>query len=72
VTALFFALSLLTAVEVRYWLQALPVLALFSGVYLSRASERGPLGKTAAIAAVAYTAFEGLSTLYQSVLFRYH
>jgi hypothetical protein len=72
VTALFFALSLLTAVEVRYWLQALPVLALFSGVYLSRASERGPVGKTAAIAAIAYIAFDGLSTLYQSVLFRYH
>jgi hypothetical protein len=71
-TVFFFGLERLTPIEIRYWLQALPLLALFSGVYLSRAASRGVLGKAAALGAMTYIAFVGLETLYQSILFRYH
>ena len=39
VTLLFFGIDLFSALEIRYLLQALPILALFSGVYLSKALE---------------------------------
>ncbi len=72
VTLLFFTLDLATGLEIRYWLQALPLLALFSGAYLSRAYDRSALGKGAAVAAVAYIAFVGLRTLFECMVYRYH
>ena len=45
VTLLFFGIDLFSALEIRYLLQALPILALFSGVYLSKALDRGPLSR---------------------------
>jgi hypothetical protein len=72
VTALFLGADLLTPVEIRYWLQALPLLALLSGAYLSRAWDRGVLGKAAAAAAFLYMSAVGLQTLYQTLVFRYH
>lgn len=71
-TLLFFAIDLLTGLEIRYWLQGLPLLALFSGAYLSRALSRGALGKSAAVGALAYIGFVGVRTLYQSMVYRYH
>jgi hypothetical protein len=72
VTALFLGADLLTPVEIRYWLQALPLLALLSGAYLSRAWDRGVLGKTASAAAFLYMAALGLQALYETMVFRYH
>jgi hypothetical protein len=72
VTVVFFGLELVTPIEIRYWLQALPLLALFSGAYLSRAFERSLAGKTAAIGAMLYIGLTGLRTLYDAILFRYH
>jgi hypothetical protein len=72
VTVLFFALDIATPLEIRYWLQALPILALCSGSYLSRALERGWRGRTAAFAALVYVGFVGLRTLHEIVFFRYH
>ncbi len=72
VTLFFFALDLSTGFEIRYWLQALPLLALFSGVYLSRAYERSAVGKAAAVAAVAYIGFVGLRTVFDCMVYRYH
>jgi hypothetical protein len=71
-TLLFLALDLLTALEIRYWLQALPLLALSSGLYLSKAYDRGRIGKLAALAAFVYTSLVGLGTLYESMVARYH
>jgi hypothetical protein len=71
-TLFFLAVDLWTGVEIRYWLQALPLLALFSGAYLSRALSRSVLGKLAAVAAVTYIAFVGLRTLLECMVVRYH
>ncbi|MGH9336825.1 MAG: hypothetical protein ACRD21_24050, partial [Vicinamibacteria bacterium] len=72
VTHLFFGIDLFTAVEIRYWLQALPLLALFAGAYLSRAFDRGVVGKTAALVVLAYIGVVGLRILYESMVLRYH
>jgi hypothetical protein len=72
VTLFFFAVDLATGLEIRYWLQALPLLALFSGAYLSRAFDRSALGKAAAVAAVAYIGFVGIRTIFESMVYRYH
>jgi hypothetical protein len=71
-TALFLGADLLTPLEIRYWLQALPLLALLAGAYLSRAWDRGVLGKTAATAAFLYLTATGLWTLYRTMVFSYH
>jgi hypothetical protein len=72
VTVLFAVIDTLSAIEIRYVLQALPVLALFAGAYLSRALERGWRGKTAAIAAIVYIGVLGFRTIYEVLLTRYH
>jgi hypothetical protein len=72
VTVVFFGLDVFTPLEIRYWLQALPLLALCAGAYLSRAFERGLAGRIAAVAAVLYVGATGLRTLYDVMLFRYH
>jgi hypothetical protein len=71
-TLLFLALDLWMGIEIRYWLQALPLLALFSGTYLSRAFDRSVLGKIAAVGAVGYISFVGLRTLLEAMVLRYH
>jgi hypothetical protein len=71
-TLLFFLLDLASNLEIRYWLQALPLLALFSGAYLSRAFDRSALGKAVAVAAVAYISFGGLRALFEGMVYRYH
>jgi hypothetical protein len=71
-TLFFFALDLWTGLEIRYWLQALPLLALFSGAYLSRAFSRSRSGRAAAIAALAYMGFVGMRTLFECMVYRYH
>ncbi len=71
-TFLFFFVDLLSALEVRYALQVLSLLALLAGVYLSSAWERGGVGRLAAWAATAYLALAGLWNLYECLLFRYH
>ncbi|HEY7819269.1 MAG TPA: hypothetical protein VIG29_13675, partial [Vicinamibacteria bacterium] len=72
VTIFFFAVDLATGLEIRYWLQALPLLALFSGTYLSRAYDRSALGKAASIAAIAYIGLVGLRTIFDCMVYRYH
>ena len=72
VTAVFFVAELVSPVEIRYWLQALPLLALGSGLYLSRALGRGGMGRLAAIAAILYIAAIGLGELQEIALVRYH
>ena len=62
----------LRAIEIRYWLQALPLLALFSGLYLSRAFHRALLGKVAASGALAYIGWVGARTLLDVMIYRYH
>ncbi len=71
-TLFFFALDLWTGLEIRYWLQGLPLLALFSGVYLSRAFSRSTLGKAAAVAALVYIGFVGVRTVFETMVYRYH
>jgi hypothetical protein len=71
-TLFFFAVDLWTGLEIRYWLQALPLLALFSGAYLSRALGRSALGKAAAVAALAYVGFAGVRTIFECMVYRYH
>ena len=71
-TLFFFAVDLSTGLEIRYWLQALPLLALFSGAYLSRALSRSVLGKAAAVGALAYLGFIGMRTLFECMVYRYH
>jgi hypothetical protein len=71
-TLFFFGVDLWTGLEIRYWLQSLPLLALFSGAYLSRAFDRSALGKAAALAALAYTGFVGIRTLFECMVYRYH
>jgi hypothetical protein len=72
VTLLFFGIDLLSAIEIRYLLQALPILALLSGSYLSRALDRGPMGRVAASAATLYLVGRGLFLLRDVALYRYH
>lgn len=72
VAFLFLLLDLTTALEVRYLLQTLPLLALFAGNYLSGAFERGRAGKLAAIVALGYLAATGLLNLRECLLYRYH
>lgn len=71
-TALFFFVGLVSPIEIRYWLQVLPLLALGSGLYLSRALDRGGVGRIAAIAATLYIAAMGLKELQEIALLRYH
>jgi hypothetical protein len=71
-TLLFFGVDVWTGIEIRYWLQALPLLALFSGAYLSRALDRSALAKAAALAALAYMGFVGMRTLFECMVYRYH
>ncbi len=71
-TLLFLAVDLRTGLEIRYWLQALPLLALFSGAYLSRAFSRSAFGKAAAIAALVFMSFIGMRTLFECMVSRYH
>jgi hypothetical protein len=71
-TLFFFGVDLWTGLEIRYWLQALPLLALFSGAYLSRALDRSSLGKAAALGALAYMGFVGMRTLFECMVYRYH
>ena len=72
VTVVFAVIDTLSAIEIRYVLQALPLLALCAGAYLSKALERGWRGKTAALAATLYLVFLGFRTLYEVLLTRYH
>ncbi len=71
-TLFFLAIDVWTGLEIRYWLQALPLLALFSGAYLSRAFSRTAIGKAAALAALAYMGFVGMRTLFECMVYRYH
>ena len=71
-TLFFLAVDLWTGLEIRYWLQALPLLALFSGAYLSRAFSRSAFGKAAAIAALLFMSFIGMRTLFECMVYRYH
>jgi hypothetical protein len=71
-TLFFFAVDLWTGLEIRYWLQALPLLALFSGAYLSRAFSRGAFGKATAFAALLYMGFVGMRTLFECMVYHYH
>jgi uncharacterized membrane protein len=72
VTVLFLILDLATPLEIRYLLQALPLLALMAASYLSQAWERGPIGKTVAVVAIAYLSSAGGVALYESMFVRYH
>jgi hypothetical protein len=72
VTAVFFVLDLTTALEVRYVLQALPLVALFGGRYLSGSLARGGSGKWAAVIILVYIAGVGFSNIYDCMLYRYH
>jgi hypothetical protein len=71
-TLFFFAVDVWTGLEIRYSLQALPLLSLFSGAYLSRAFSRSALGKAAAVAALGYMGFVGVRTLFECIVYRYH
>jgi hypothetical protein len=72
VTGVFFLLDLTTAIEVRYVLQVLPLLALFVGSFLSGALRRGVVGRVAASLAVTYLAVTGLQSYAYCLLERYH
>jgi hypothetical protein len=72
VTVLFFALDLMTALEVRYVLQATPIFSLFAAAYVSAAFQRGKVGKLAAVAALVYLIAVGLVNIHDCLLFRYH
>jgi hypothetical protein len=72
VTAVFFVLDLTTALEVRYLLQIMPLLALFAGRYLSGSLERGGSGKWAALMVLGYLVVAGLWNIHDCMLYRYH
>ena len=72
VTVAFFVLDLTTAVEVRYILQILPLLALFAGRYLSEALDRGRKGRVVAVVLLGYLVLLGATNIYDCMLFRYH
>lgn len=72
VTGVFFLLDLMTALEVRYVLQVLPLLALFVGSFLSAAFRRGIVGRVAAVAVTGYLAVMGMRSYAYCLLERYH
>ena len=72
VSILFLGIDLASALEIRYALQALPLLALLGGLYLSSALDRGRVGKAAALAAIFYIGVVGIRTLHDVALVRYH
>ena len=72
VSILFLVIDLVSAVEIRYALQALPLLALLGGVYLSSSLDRGRLGMVAAWAAILYFGVMGVRTLRDVALIHYH
>jgi hypothetical protein len=72
VTAIFFVLDLTTALEVRYLLQVLPLLALFAGRYLSGSFARGGSGWWAALVVLVYLGVTGLSNIFDCMVNRYH
>jgi hypothetical protein len=72
VTAIFFVLDLTTALEVRYLLQILPLLALFAGRYLAGSFARGGSGRWAALVVLAYLVVTGLSNIFDCMVHRYH
>ena len=71
-TAVFLAVDLLSPLQIRYWYQSLPAVALLAGGYLSAAFQRGWLGRIAGGAAVLYIAANGALVLYESMVSRYH
>jgi len=71
-TGMFFLLDMLSSLQIRYWYQALPLFALLAGSYVSRAFDRGWLGKIAAVLAMAYISWSGASALIESLFYRYH
>jgi hypothetical protein len=72
VTGVFFLLDLTTALEVRYVLQVLPLLALFVGTFLSGAFRRGIVGRASAITVTVYLAVMGFKSYAYCLLERYH
>ncbi|GMR21808.1 MAG: hypothetical protein BMS9Abin37_0125 [Acidobacteriota bacterium] len=72
VSILFLGIDLVSAFEIRYALQALPLLALLGGCYLSSALDRGRVGIAAAWAAILYIGVMGVRTLHDVALVRYH
>ena len=72
VSSLFLVIDLASAVEIRYALQALPLLALLGGVYLSGALDRGRVGMAAAWGAILYVGVMGVRTLHDVALVRHH
>ena len=72
VTAVFFLLDLTTALEVRYVLQVLPLLALFAGSFLSGAFGRNWSGRVAGVVALGYLTVVGFGSYLYCLLDRYH
>jgi hypothetical protein len=72
VMALFFVVDLTTALEVRYVLQTVPLLALFAGSYLSTSWARGRFGKFAVAVVLIYLVGVGIANMHESLLYRYH
>ena len=71
--SLFFLLAdLFTAVEVRYVLQATPVMAIFAGRYLSSAVARGRLGTLVTVMVLAYLGTLVINIAYQVAVIHYH
>ena len=71
-TLVFFLADLFTAVEVRYVLQAVPILAIFAGSCLSGGVERGKFGKLLTAAVLIYLGTVAVDIAYQSAVIRYH
>ena len=72
VTAVFFLLDLTTALEVRYVLQALPLLALFAGRFVSVAFQRKWSGRLAGVFGLGYLVVVGIGNYLYCLLERYH
>ena len=72
VTTVFFFLDLTTAVEVRYVLQILPLLALFAGSFISRAFQKKWSGRLVGVVAFVYLTVAGLGNYLYCLLERYH
>ena len=74
VTAVFFFLDLTTAVEVRYILQVLPLLALFAGSFISGGFQRKSKwsGRLVGVVALGYLTVAGLGNYLYCLLERYH
>jgi len=71
-TGVFFLLDLTTALEVRYVLQVLPLLALFVGSFLSGAFRRGIVGRVSAVTVTGYLVVMGLRSYMYCLIERYH